>query len=129
MTSVTTRSGKGSALTHTEMDTNFTNLVNHIAKVWLNFNGTGTVSIRNDSGVSSVTDIAFGFWTANFSSSFSAFDYAVTGLGDQSGYGGGGQSLATWPGYSTTTGVRVHWRQGNQGSSYDTTAVYVVIHR
>lgn len=98
------------------------------ARVWVNFNGTGTVAIRNDGGISSVTDNGTGVYSPQFSNSFSAFDYAVAGIGDQA-VGGGGQSLATTTGQSTTTDVQVHWRQGNQGSNYDTPAVYVVIHR
>lgn len=99
------------------------------ARVWVNWNGTGTVSIRNDGGISSITDNGTGVYSPQFSNAFSAFDYAVTGIGDQSTSGGGGQSLATTDGQSTTTDVQVHWRQGNQQANYDTTALYVVINR
>ena len=98
------------------------------ARVWVNWNGTGTVSIRNDAGISSVTDNGTGVYSPQFSNAFSAFDYAVSGIGDQT-IQGGGQSLSTTDGQSTTTDVQVHWRQGNQGSNYDTTALYVVVHR
>jgi hypothetical protein len=47
------------------------------AKVWVNFNGTGTVSIRADYNVSSITDNGSGNYTLNFSSSLSDANYAV----------------------------------------------------
>lgn len=98
------------------------------SKAWVNWDGTGTVSIRGDGGISSVTDNGTGVYSPQFSNAFSAFDYAVSGIGDQT-IQGGGQSLSTTNGQSTTTDVQVHWRQGNQGVNYDTTSFYVVIHR
>ena len=47
------------------------------AKVWVNFNGTGTVSIRADYNVSSITDNGSGNYTINFSSSLSDANYAA----------------------------------------------------
>ena len=47
-------------------------------KVWVNFNGVGVVSIRNDGNVSSITDRATGRYTVNFSSSLTSSDYATT---------------------------------------------------
>tara|TARA_Y100000004_G_scaffold8834_1_gene9740 strand:+ start:12 stop:395 length:384 start_codon:yes stop_codon:yes gene_type:complete len=38
------------------------------AKAWINFNGTGTVAIRDSFNVSSVTDVATGRYTINFTS-------------------------------------------------------------
>ena len=45
---------------------------------WVNFNGTGTVAIRDSHNVSSVTDNGTGQYTVNFSTNASAADYAVT---------------------------------------------------
>lgn len=47
------------------------------AKAWVNFNGTGTVAIRDSFNLSSITDHGTGNYTENFSSAFSAADYAV----------------------------------------------------
>ena len=41
----------------------------YTAKAWVNFNGTGTVAIRADGNVSSITDISVGQYTVNFSTS------------------------------------------------------------
>jgi len=48
------------------------------AKAWVNFDGTGTVSIRADFNVSSITDNGTGDYTINYSNSFSDSNYAVT---------------------------------------------------
>jgi hypothetical protein len=47
------------------------------AKAWVNFNGTGTVAIRDDFNVSSITDNGTGDYTVNYSNSFSNSNYAV----------------------------------------------------
>lgn len=49
------------------------------AKAWVNFNGSGTVAIRDDGNVSSITDNGTGQYSANFSSSFSSANYVTTG--------------------------------------------------
>ena len=54
-------------------------VVNGPAKAWVNFNGTGTIAVRNSLNVSSLTDNGTGYYTVNFSNSFSAADYAVSG--------------------------------------------------
>lgn len=50
------------------------------AKAWVNFNGTGTVAIRADGNVSSITDNGTGDYSANFSSSLSDGNYSVTSM-------------------------------------------------
>jgi hypothetical protein len=54
-------------------------VVNGSAKAWVNFNGQGTVAIRDSMNVSSITDHASGKYTTNFSSSFSSTNYALAG--------------------------------------------------
>lgn len=51
-------------------------VVNGSAKAWINFNGTGTVAIRDSLNVSSLTDNSTGVYTVNYSSSFSNADYS-----------------------------------------------------
>jgi len=53
------------------------------AKAWVNFNGTGTVAIRDDLNVSSITDNGTGDYTINFATAMANANYAVcasTGL-------------------------------------------------
>lgn len=47
------------------------------ARAWVNFNGIGTVSIRADGNVSSITDIGVGRFNVNFSSSLTSSDYSL----------------------------------------------------
>lgn len=54
-------------------------------RAWVNFNGTGTVAIRDSFNVSSVTDNGLGDYTVNFSTAMSNANYCVVvsaGLGD-----------------------------------------------
>jgi len=52
---------------------------NGIAKAWVNFNGSGTVSIRDSYNVSSITDNGTGSYTLNLSITMANSDYAVGG--------------------------------------------------
>ena len=47
------------------------------AKAWVNFDGTGTVAIRSDGNVSSITDNSAGHYTVNFSSAMTDANYAA----------------------------------------------------
>lgn len=46
---------------------------------WVNFNGTGTVAIRDSSNVSSITDNNVGDYTVNFAASMTNANYSMTG--------------------------------------------------
>ncbi len=48
-----------------------------IAKAWVSFNGTGTVAIRNNYNVSSITDVATGKYTVNFSTAMADANYSA----------------------------------------------------
>ena len=50
-----------------------------IAKAWVNFNGSGTPSIRDSYNVSSITDDAVGYWYVNFSTNMSDANYSIGG--------------------------------------------------
>jgi len=59
------------------------------AKAWVNFNGTGTVAIRDSFNVTSITDNGTGDYTLNFTSAFTSANYSLilsgslaTGAGD-----------------------------------------------
>lgn len=72
------------------------------AKAWVNFNGTGTVSIRRSYNVTSITDNGTGDYTVNFTNAFSDANYMAVGMiGDT---GGSGFGIATGPRTTTPTG-------------------------
>ena len=54
-------------------------VVNGSAKAWVNFNGTGTVAIRDSVNVASVTDNGVGHYTVNISSNMLNGSYSMTG--------------------------------------------------
>lgn len=47
------------------------------AKAWVNFNGTGTVAIRDSFNVSSITDNGTGAYTVNFSTAMANANYVA----------------------------------------------------
>ena len=51
----------------------------YLAKAWVNFNGTGTVAIREDGNVSSITDNGLGDYTVNFTTAMPDVNYAFAG--------------------------------------------------
>lgn len=58
-------------------DTNeLLNIVKRTARAWINFNGTGTISIRSSFGISSIIDNNVGDYTINFSVPFANTNYS-----------------------------------------------------
>ena len=51
----------------------------YTAKAWVNFNGTGTVAIRDSLNVSSITDLGIGDYQINFTTAMANTNYAVVG--------------------------------------------------
>jgi hypothetical protein len=54
-------------------------IYNGACKAWVNFNGTGTVAIRAQFNVSSITDNGVGDYTVNLSNAMLDANYSVTG--------------------------------------------------
>ena len=52
-------------------------IYNGAAKAWVNFNGTGTVAIRAQFNVSSITDNGTGDYTVNFTTALADANYCV----------------------------------------------------
>jgi hypothetical protein len=49
----------------------------YAAKAWVNFNGTGTVAIRDSGNVTSITDNGVGDYTTNFTTALADANYSV----------------------------------------------------
>lgn len=58
--------------------TSTTNCISGSAKAWVNFNGVSGASIRASYNVSSITYVASGKYTINFTNAMSDANYAVT---------------------------------------------------
>jgi len=52
----------------------------YACRAWVNFDGTGTVSIRDSGNVSSITDNGTGTYTVNFATAMEDANYGVCGL-------------------------------------------------
>lgn len=52
----------------------------YAARAWVNFRGTGTVSIRASANVSSITDNGAGNFTVNFTTAMPDANYSVVAL-------------------------------------------------
>ena len=61
------------------VSTSMANAVNGSAKAWVNFNGTGTVAIRQSYNVSSITDNGTGQYTINFTNALTDANYRAVG--------------------------------------------------
>ena len=49
-------------------------------RAWVNFDGTGTVAIRDSGNVSSITDDGVGKWIINFATAMPDANYTVVGM-------------------------------------------------
>jgi hypothetical protein len=74
-------------------------------KAWVNFNGTGTVSIRASLNVSSITDNGTGDYTVNFAKALEDANYAVCATAGDDSSNGGSSSVAWAYSYTTSSVV------------------------
>jgi hypothetical protein len=63
--------------------------VSGVAAAWVNFNGTGTIAVRDSVNVSSITDGGTSAYAVNYSSAMSDANYSFV-------LGGGDVSTALW---------------------------------
>ena len=88
-------------------------------KAWVNFNGTGTVAIRDALNVSSITDNGSGDYTVNLSSAQADTNYAVLFGGSRAGNGSDSAAPFVFESYQsarTTTAIRVRTGGMNAGA-------------
>lgn len=89
------------------------------AKAWVNFKGTGTVAIRDDGNVSSISDLGTGYYRTTFSNSMSSANYSV---GQSAGYGTSSlndSGCAAVQGNPSTSTLDVRSIDTNSTSAYD----------
>ena len=98
-----------------------------IPKAWVNFNGTGTVAIRDSFNVSSITDNGTGDYTINFTTAMSNTNYAsVSGVTFDGNIATGNPRIAEMINVSTSA-MRMLMMQTNDGAAADCLAVYVIV--
>jgi hypothetical protein len=109
------------------------NAINGSAKAWVNFNGTGTVAIRAQYNVSSITDNGTGDYTVNFTTAMTDANYCSQGFSWASGKNAspvilGARASTTYPQTTTTVRVTVH-DNFSESVLFDADVVNVAIFR
>ena len=90
----------------------------YAAKAWVNFNGTGTVAIRDSGNVSSITDNGQGDYTLNIGNGMNDANYSFAGSGNASGSGVNARgAVITQHTTMTATLIRLYTnRNGDNGA-------------
>ena len=78
-----------------------------VAKAWINFNGSGTVAIRDSYNFSSLTDDGTGLYKANFSTVMSDTNYSFVV-----------ESCGTLSGINSENGFTNHARRAAMSTDY-----------
>lgn len=99
----------------------------YAAKAWVNFNGTGTVAIRESGNVSSITDNGTGAYTVSLTSAMSNADYSVAGMTVRSSTLGNGIQIATSAAPTATT-IKFECVRSSDGVLGDRSIVCVHFH-
>ena len=73
-----------------------------LAKEWINFDGTGTISVRDSANVSSIVDRGTASYTVNASNAFGNASYATTAMAKETGNG----DVLSVQGTPTTTEIQ-----------------------
>jgi hypothetical protein len=93
------------------------------AKAWVNFNGTGTVAIRDSFNVTSITDNGTGDYTVNFTTAMANTNYCFQGT---AGQGGTGYSFVSAE-YAGTVSAKRFLVITHAGAANDATEVHLAI--
>ena len=109
--------------------------IGQLVKVWINFDGTGTVAIRDDFNVSSLTDNGTGDYTITFDTALANNDYALVTNQRLDTNGGAPYIVHTGNEHddNTTTSAKIVCGTGNQnaagtsGNAGDVPSIHVVI--
>lgn len=95
-------------------------------RAWINFNGTGTVAIRDSGNVTSITDNGTGDYTVNFTNAMPDTNYCVTASTGGNCIGVSGHAPAN--GHSLATGsMRVTC--GSPSANFDPSFVHFAVFR
>ena len=100
-------------------------------RVFVNFNGTGTVAIRDSGNVSSITDNSTGNYTINFTNNMPDVNYCMVGRYDKGNLSGGTDGIQGVPTDTTYAvgSVRFVSRFANNGTIADFNNTNVLIVR
>jgi hypothetical protein len=102
-------------------------VVNGVARAWVNFNGTGTVAIRASYNVTDITDNGTGNYTVNFTTAMPDANYALSGSAYNSG-GNNSVGLDTNRAPSSSA-APITTSNTNTGAAFDSAITTVAIFR
>lgn len=94
------------------------------ARAWVNFNGTGTVAIRQSGNVASITDNGTGDYTLNFTTALADADYTpvfgcqadqISSVNNGNVYG----EITRFSNALQTSSARLGWGIGGLGTRFD----------
>jgi len=96
-------------------------------RAWVQFTGTGTVTVNGEGNVSSITDNGTGNYTVNFTTAMPDANYAVGS--SLSTPGGSSATAALTVTTYTTTSFLIISRNGSSGSFFDQELVSAIVLR
>jgi hypothetical protein len=97
----------------------------YAAKAWVNFDGTGTVAIRESGNVSSITDNGAGDYTVNFTTAMVDVNYSaqISAMNNASN----NFINSIYQNSAAVGSVRMY--VGTTSALTDSAAVYLIVHR
>ena len=93
------------------------------AKAWINFNGTGTIAIKDSFNVTGITDDGTGQLTFTIANNMANVNYGFTSTTQVTDCGGLNEAGTT----ATTTGTAEHQGRNSSGTNTDSNPVTIVI--
>lgn len=100
----------------------------YAAKAWVNFNGTGTVAIRQGGNASSLTDEGTGDYTVSFTTAMTDVNYCTNVTSDSSSKTAAARSPTTYA-LGTTSSIRVSVYNNAAGAHQDCAVLNVSVVR
>ena len=98
-----------------------------IAKVWINFNGTGTIAIRDSFNVASITDNGTGDYTVTYSNAMADTNYAVVLTATDVTTGGSNSRIVASPRTKAAGSQRISCNGVGSSDHFDCVEVNLVV--
>ena len=96
-----------------------------LCKAWINFNGTGTIAIRDSFNISSVTDGGTGIYTINFTNAMANSNYCSPC--ENGAPSGGRYIIGPESDGKTTSSARFFSQQSSTGGNLDAEEISIAI--
>lgn len=101
----------------------------YACRAWVNFNGTGTVAIRESGNVSSITDNGTGDYTVNFTTAMPDANFAAIVTAGGNAAAANPNAASAWAAVYSTSSLRIGVTDNNSDTNTDVVNVNVSIFR